>query len=109
MSRHTTLRMLTTLLAIASGTAFARGVVPTPPTPISPPPPQSYVIDEHFIGAGGESSGANFRIQGSLGQWEVDMLKMTGEDGTALEGGFWPNLDPITCAANATETNPNCP
>lgn len=106
MSRHITSRMLTALLAIASGTAFAGGLAPTP-TP--PPPPQSYVIDEHFIGTGGDSAGADFRIEGSVGQWEVDMLKMTGDDGTALEGGFWPNIAPITCTANAIETNPNCP
>ena len=100
MFKHTMLNALAGVLAIAGTTALAANSQPVP-LPV-------YAIDTHFAGAGGDATGGDYRLRSSVGQWEVDMVKLSSSNGLQLEGGMWPNLTLPDCAEDLDHTDANC-
>jgi hypothetical protein len=63
--------------------------------------PPAYKVDLHEVGSGGKSAGGEYTIEGTAGQWSVNVVKLSNPAGYALEGGIWPGITLSDC------TNPN--
>ncbi len=60
-----------------------------------------YRIELHETASGGKSEGDEYTIEGTAGQWSVNVVKLSSPQGFALEGGIWPSITLSDC------TNPN--
>jgi hypothetical protein len=80
---------------VASAASFA--AAPRAGTGTTP----AYKIELHEVGSGGKSEGDEYTIEGTAGQWSVNIVKLSSPQGFALEGGIWPGIVLGDC------TNPN--
>jgi hypothetical protein len=61
----------------------------------------AYRIELHETASGGKSEGGEYTMEGTSGQWSVNVVKLSSPQGFALEGGIWPGITQGDC------TNPN--
>lgn len=61
----------------------------------------AYKIELHETASGGTSEGGEYTVDGTAGQWSVNVVKLSSPQGFALEGGIWPGITLADC------TNPN--
>ena len=92
MHKHALLRSIAIAAALVATSASA-----APRSGAATPPP--YAIDMHSIGSGGVSSSDDYRLEGTTGQWSVNVVKLEDASGFALEGGIWPGLSLRDCSS----------
>jgi hypothetical protein len=64
-------------------------------------PQNSYKMEVHVVGSGGYSISPDedYAFDSTVGEWSVDIVKLSEPTGYALDGGLWPYLSHADCTS----------
>jgi hypothetical protein len=64
----------------------------------------AYQMELHAMGSGGVSSSDDYVLEGTAGQWSVNVVRLEdAPSGYALEGGIWPGIAQADCTSGAVK------